>query len=219
MSCYEILDVILSFTSIAVVVFLAYEGFGAWKKQQFLIERHNLARDLLKSVHLLRKTIDRVRSPFMSSGEISEGIRKLDENIINGFDIDQKRDLGEINAYYARWEGVAEIGSEFETQKTEAKIVLGINAEELFKDFMKIINDVKMALQFFGMQTNALVYGQPKMFSERDMKKFMKQLIQGYSAVDNEDDEIDKRFDETVRTIEKSLEVFFKLEEKQNIKK
>jgi len=210
MSCYEIIDNILSLLNIVAIVVLANFGYEAWKKQQLLIERHNIARELLKSVNLLRKKIDYVRSPFMFAGEVESGFKKLDR-VPTDLDQRQKQELGKASAYFERWRSVAEIGSEFETLKVEAKIVLEIDLDKILKNYDKIINDVKLAMQMYAENSRALVYDQIKTIPDELLTKYMKDLMQGYSAIDDEDDPIDKRFDKEIKLIEKSLEVFLKL--------
>ncbi len=211
MTTYETLDVLLNLFNILVVVFIAYKGYGAWKQRQSMIEKHMVARDLLKSVHLLRRKIDYVRNPFMTSGEFSEGSKNLDEEQLA--QPETRRALSEINAYYNRWNGVLEVGTEFEIQKVDAQIVLGINTDSFFKEYMEIITDVRFALQSYGRGKNAAAYGQEQPFTEEITRNYMKNLIQGYSKIDGETDPIDARFEKTIKRIEKNLKPYLALDE------
>ncbi|REG11141.1 hypothetical protein [Pelolinea submarina] len=210
MSCYEITDNVLNFLNLVAVIGLALGGFNIWKKQQILIEKHNLARELLKSVHLLRKRVEYLRSPFMSAGEIALGFKTFDD-LPNDLDIRQKQDLGEVGAYFERWKGIAEIGSEFETLKVEARVVFGEEAENVFNGLDKIIRDIKIAIIMYADYKKALVYESIVPITDEQLKHYMKDLMQGYSAIDSEEDPIDKRLSKEIKDIEDFLQKFLKL--------
>lgn len=135
-------DAITSLASI-VGVTVAVLGLKTWRRQLLGHAEYDLARRYLRAVLKVRDTIRLVRSPFMSSGEISAALK--DAGIEDDFEKVKQSTYSRLT-YAARWNRLNEARSDLRVEALEAEVLWGSRAQELLKPLDQAIGELYAAL-------------------------------------------------------------------------
>ena len=169
---------------------IAALGLHTWRKQLKGHTEYELGRRLLRATYGLREEVSRVRSPFMSGGEIEHAVREA------GYEMEKPTDpMGYTHAVYARIRRLQDRLQEFALEALEAEVVWGAEVHEVATSMRKICVELMAAAQWHADEHS---YGR----SFRG-DGYLENLRKAFSTASKpEDDDFGQRFSSEVAKVE-----------------
>ena len=130
-------DVVLSCSGV-IGAYVALKGLSTWNRQLKGGVEYDLARRLLRSAYQLREAIKGVRHPFMWSEEIPPP----DAQKAASMSADAKRYSGLASAYQARWDKVAAVRTNLQTDMVEAEVLWGREIYDRCNSMFELQNEL-----------------------------------------------------------------------------
>lgn len=142
-------DVILA--SAAVVgAYVALRGLNTWNRQLKGGVEYDLTRRLLRTTYRLREAIKSVRNPIMWSAEMptpSEEERK-------GMSREAIHHYGQGRAYQLRWDKVAEIRNDLQTELLEGEVLWGSELHKTYEPLFKLQQELFVTIHTYLRATD-----------------------------------------------------------------
>jgi len=146
---------------------IAVRGLETWKRQLVGNARYDVARRMLRTTYELREAIEKVRNPFMSSGELDTAWK------VTGLsEAERSSNKVQAQAYQTRWESVSKVRTEFLTVLIEAEVLWGRtirsqadglldSAGELFVALIEYLNPGRYSSDERFRRMHETVFGNP----------------------------------------------------------
>ena len=142
-------DVLLAVFSI-VGAYVALRGLNTWDRQLKGSAEYHLARRILKVSYRLRDAIKRVRHPAIWNAEMLAPTKEESENVTD----EEVRYFGTRRAYEARWQRVADIRTDLQTELLEAEVLWGTELGQHFEALFKLEHELLVAIRGYLDRSN-----------------------------------------------------------------
>lgn len=130
-------DVVLTCSGV-IGAYVALKGLSTWNRQLKGSIEYDLARRLLRSAYQLREAIKGVRHPFMWSEEMplpdAEKAASMSADVI--------RYSGLASAYQVRWDKVAAVRTNLQTDMVEAEVLWGRVIYDRYTPMFELQNEL-----------------------------------------------------------------------------
>jgi hypothetical protein len=135
---------IATIASLAIAAIVAIKGLQTWRRQLQGTADYDLAKRLLKAAYRLRDSLQAVRNPFMSAGEIQHAMKEA------GLEFkptdEQFNAASTAAAYQLRWKPVVEAYQALELEVIEAEALWGPSAKSAIIAIRKTVNSLSVAI-------------------------------------------------------------------------
>ena len=166
------------FVSIAacVTAYVAIKGVGTWQKELRGKASFDVARELIKSIYLLRDEIKRCRSPFIWGDEFPD--------YYDSFGKRTKEEEGRAWAYVytKRWKPAAKATQAFEACALEAEVLWGDEIRKKKDELKKWVVQLHGGIEAYISDKNA---GGKHFKNDREFEKNVKLDIHDKKAEEN----------------------------------
>jgi hypothetical protein len=142
-------DVVLTIAAV-VGAYVAVKGLSTWNRQLKGGVEYELTRRLLKQTYRLREAIKGVRNPVMWAGEMPSPSPDKAAAMTK----DQIRFYGMSSAYQKRWDKVAEVRTDLQTELLEAEAVWGREVHKQFDPVFKLQHELWVAVHSYVTACN-----------------------------------------------------------------
>lgn len=177
---------------------VAVRGLNAWKHQISGKTEYELAQRVLKATYKFRESIRFVRNPGMFGAELPDP----PEDHPAGRSDAHKRWYSTSKAYEARWEKVRTSHIEIEAELLEAEVLWGNDIRDSFSKLFDVEHDLYYKIITYLDHLNP---DEREEWTPEEARATRKVLFWGSS-----DDEVNKRLQTAIITIEKELKPFLK---------
>jgi hypothetical protein len=120
---------------------IAAKGLSTWKRQLHGSVEYESARKMLRATYELREGIRYVRSPFISTAEMSGAMKEIGAE--PGKDAAES---GQRAAYQVRWKKLSDARVNFEAQLLESEALWGAQIRERGDSLMRCVSELAHAL-------------------------------------------------------------------------
>jgi len=178
MDCIEIFSIIKDICisgAALTTAYVAYTGLEKWHKELRGKANFEVARELIKSVYLLRNELSYCRTPFISSAEFPTGY--VERNSDN-------QQIGEAyhHLFSKRFEPVGEALNKFDAALLEAEALWGSSIKNKAKDLQNSVSNLRANFQAFV--DDKLTGGQD--FKDKEYAKKVRSTIFDSRPTENE---------------------------------
>jgi hypothetical protein len=184
---------IISAIAAVMVAFIAWKGLNTWKEQLRGNAEYENGRKLLSAVYKIRNTVDQVRNPFASAGEIGSALKAA------GYDVKFRDDdyhwKSQQALYLLRWNKVLEAITELDLAALEAEVFWGKDITEKLDILRRLLHKLIITINAYIkelehprrrditeeeiMETNGILYALEKSANEgysADFSEAIKQI-------------------------------------------
>jgi len=137
-------DIVLGVAA-AVGAVVAVRGLSTWNRQLKGGAEYELARRLLKITYRLRDAIKSVRHPVMWAAEMPAP----PEGEIEKMSREERSYYGSSRAYQARWQKVAEVRTDLQTELLEAEVLWGSDLGKRFEALNNLEHELLVAVRSY----------------------------------------------------------------------
>jgi hypothetical protein len=184
-------DVVLAASAVVGAV-VAVRGLNTWNRQLQGGAEYELARRVLKLTYRLRDVIKAVRHPVMWAAEMPSP-SEADAATMSR---DEVRHYGTAMAYQARWQKVADVRTELQTELLEAEVLWGSELRKRFEALNKLEHELLIAVRSF------LDVSDPRTHEARKQAVFKRQQGARDVMYDDLSDKGDEFTQDVVRAIQ-----------------
>jgi hypothetical protein len=142
-------DTVLTIAAV-VGAYVALRGLSTWNRQLKGGVEYDLTRRILKCTYRLREAIKDVRSPAIWGHEMPPP----PEAEASKMSLEQLRYYGLANAYQKRWDKVADVRTDLQTEMLEAEAIWGRIVYETFEPVFKLEQELFSAIYVYLLTLN-----------------------------------------------------------------
>lgn len=124
---------------------VAVRGLNTWNRQLKGGVEYELARRVLKATYRLRDAIKGVRHPVMWAAEMPMPPEAEAEKMSR----DEMSYYGSSRAYQIRWQRVADVHTDLQTELLEAEVLWGTDLSKRFEPLNKLERELAVAIRSF----------------------------------------------------------------------
>lgn len=185
-------DIFLSGAA-AITAYVAYNGLEKWQTELRGKANFEVARELIKSIYVLRDKISYCRSPFVMAHEYPEGYNMLVKHT--------NEEKGDASAYlYSnRWKPVGDAVQSFDGAVLEAEALWGASVKGKATILRQCARSLQVDMETFIDNE----YRGGEIFkADQDLGKKVKE---GIWEMKSEDNELTKRINAAIEELEKEI--------------
>ena len=172
-----------------ITAYAALTGLGRWQKELSGKASFDVARELAKSIYLLRNMIGYCRSPFIAASEFPENYMGSGKHSF------EEEGQAWAYVYSKRWEPVGKAVQEFDAAALEAEALWGKEIKEKTLDLKKCVRSLQVDIEAFIHNK----YSGGEDFKD---KQFAKQVEQGIQDIKSKDNEFTQEINKAIEAIE-----------------
>lgn len=176
-----------------VTGYVAIVGLGAWQRELKGRANFDVARQLAKSVYVLRDQISYCRSPFMAAQEFPDGYQ-------DGLANHTSKEEGDAwaHVYANRWKSVGKAVQDLDTASLEAEALWGHDVQVQWAELRSCARELQVDIEMFIRDK----YSDGRLFINTD---FAKKIESGIWDTKSDDNELTKRVNKAIAGIEEFL--------------
>ncbi len=176
-----------------VTAYVAFTGLEKWQKELRGKANFDVARELAKSVYLLRDQISYCRSPFTAASEFPQNYR-------GGLGKQSAEEEGQAwaHVYAKRWEPVGTAVQAFDAATLEAEALWGKEIKEKALELRRCVWALQVDIEAFIRNK----YSGGEDFRDRE---FGKKIKEGIWDMKSEENELTRRINNAIEEIETEI--------------
>ncbi len=188
-------DILVGLSALSAAVF-AYLGLTTWRKELKGKSEYQLAKEVLKSVYMVREAFKHVRNPGIFQYEYPEEMLDNTGYLKQGYEYE-----GTAHVYKKRWEIMAEAFHELEEHHLEAQVEWGAKFQDVITKLRSCKVDLQIAIQQMLEQKKNPREIEPISIEERTQER----SVLYFHGSDSKYEKFTPQIDEAINEFEKWL--------------
>ncbi len=172
---------------------VAYTGLEKWQKELRGKANFEVARELIKSVYIIRDELSYCRSPFTAAAEFPEDYKGA-----LGKHTPEEKGQAWAHVYSRRWKSVGKAVQDFDTAVLEAEALWGPEIKKQATELRQCVSTLQVNIESYIQNA----YSDGEDFKDRE---YMKLVQAGIWDSKSEDNELTNRINSAIIDLESDI--------------